>query len=101
MSPQTSPGSSLRDVLAAVAAAPGGTTVADLARTTGIEDDVVRVALHQLVQLGLLGSSSVALSCADGGCGSCPSSTGACGTASGSSLVTLTLTRRDALPPHV
>lgn len=101
MSSPTSPRASLRDVLAAVAAAPGGTTVADLARTTGVDDDVVRVALHQLVTLGLLGSSSMDLSCADGGCGSCASSTGTCGTASGSSLVTLTLTRRDALPPHV
>jgi hypothetical protein len=86
----------LQRVLDAIAASPGGTTVTDLARATGLDDGLVRVALHQLVTLGRLGSSTVELSCADGGCGTCPSSTGACGTASSSSLVTLTLTRRDA-----
>jgi len=87
--------SPLRAVLDAVASAGGGTTVADLARRTGLDEDLVRVALHQLVSLGRLGSSTMQLSCAEGGCGSCPSSTGACGTASTSGLVALSVVRRD------
>lgn len=95
MSENRSRPSTLQGVLDAVAASPGGTTVADLARATGLDDDLVRLALHQLVLLGRLGSSKVELSCADGGCSSCPSSAGTCGTASPGSLVTLSLTRRD------
>lgn len=87
--------SPLRAVLDAVASAGGGTTVADLARRTGLDEDLVRVALHQLVSLGRLGSSTMQLSCAEGGCGSCPSSTRACGTASTSGLVALSVVRPD------
>lgn len=94
-------GTSLRSVLDAVAAAEGGTTVGDLARTTGLDEDLVRLALQQLVTIGRLGSSAVSLSCAGGGCGTCPTSTGACGTASSSSLVALTLIRRDGSRPHL
>ena len=49
----------LQRVLDAIAASPGGTTVTGLARATGLDDGLVRVALHQLVTLGRLGSSTV------------------------------------------
>ena len=85
--------SSLHDVLSAFA--DGARTVDDLARRTDLDPELVRVALDQLVAIGLVESAAVAGgACPPNGCGACPTpgATG-CPPARGS-LVTLTLGRR-------
>ena len=83
--------SGLQQVLDIVAASDGTTTVDGIAERTGLDPDLVRVALHQLVALGRLGRDGMTLSCPDDGCGGCTSSATTCGTAGRGSLVTLTL----------
>jgi hypothetical protein len=83
--------SGLQRVLDAVAESGGTTTVEGLAERTGLDADLVRVALHQLVALGRLGRDGMSLACPEDGCGGCASSASTCGTAGRGSLVTLTL----------
>jgi len=71
--------SGIREVLAAATAAGGSTTVDEIAARTGMDAELVRVALHQLVSLGLLGRDDGGLSCPPAGCGGC--AVGACGAA--------------------
>ncbi len=80
--------SSLRSVLDAFAA--GARTVDDLSARTGLEPDLVRVALDQLVALRLVDSSPLATDCPDDACGGCAVSS--CG--SRGAPVVLTLSRR-------
>ena len=67
--------SGLQQVLDVVAASDGTTTVDGIAERTGLDPDLVRVALHQLVALGRLGRDGMTLSCPDDGCGGCTSRT--------------------------
>jgi hypothetical protein len=88
--------STLSDVLAAFRA--GAASTADLAAATGLDRDLVAVALDQLVGLGLVTRSAVSSGCPEGGCGGCPAPTGqGCatpGTSRRGGVVTLTLTSR-------
>lgn len=94
-----SPTASLRDVL--VAFTDGALTVDDIARTTRLDRDLVRVAIDQLVSLGLISSEQSSTSCPENACGGCSAPTGSgCGTggaAQRGGLVTLTLGRRPGL----
>jgi hypothetical protein len=90
-------GASLRTVLDAFAA--GAHTLDDVARSTGLDIELVRLAVDQLVTLGLVDAERVGAGCPDGGCGSC-AATGsgevACGSGGGreqGGLVSLTLHR--------
>jgi len=66
--------SPLRAVLAELGA--GAPTLDDVARRTGLARDVVAAAVDQLVRLGRVTSSTLATSCPDGGCGTCPAGSG-------------------------
>ncbi len=98
MSAPTRPGS-LASVLDAFTS--GALTLDDIARTTGLHRDLVRVAVDQLVTLGLIRSEDTSTACPPSGCGGCSSPTGTgCGTggaAQRGGLVTLTIGRRPGL----
>ena len=79
---------SLRTVLDAFV--DGARTVDDLAARTGLDPDLVRVALDQLVALGLVDAAPLAGACPDDACGGCAVS--ACTTRG--APVALTLSRR-------
>jgi hypothetical protein len=81
---------SLRTVLDAFA--DGARTVDDLADRTGLDPDLVRVALDQLVALRLVDSAPLAGACPDDACGGCAVS--ACTTRG--APVALTLSRPPA-----
>jgi hypothetical protein len=83
----------LAEVLEAFRA--GVSSTDDISRVTGLDRDLVDVALEQLTSLGLVTRSSMASGCPEGGCGGCPAPTGhGCGTATTrGGLVTLTLGR--------
>lgn len=63
-------GGPLRSVLSAVDR--GAVTVAELSRRTGLDRDVVRVAVAHLIRSGLLAPQTLSMGCADAGCGACP-----------------------------
>lgn len=70
----------LRAVLESIEA--GTSSVADVAARTGLQPDVVRGAVDNLVRLGRLSAEAMAFGCPSGGCGSCASARGgtpACG----------------------
>jgi hypothetical protein len=73
----------------------GTSTVAAMARNTGIDVDVLRAALDHLVRTGRVAAHELPIGCPTGGCGSCASATG-CGVAPANGarrgLVTLSLT---------
>ncbi len=60
---------SLRTVLDAFV--DGARTVDDIAERTGLDPDLVRVAIDQLVALRLVDSSPLAGACPDDACGGC------------------------------
>lgn len=62
-------GSPLRSVLDAFDA--GARSRPELARATGLQPDVVELAVTQLVRLGRLEAREMTSSCPTGGCGSC------------------------------
>jgi hypothetical protein len=84
--PSERPGS-LQSVLDAMVAGAG--TVAELSRVTGLEPDLVRLALDRLVALGRISSDRSSLACPDAACSGCASPTG--GGCSTGGLITLTL----------
>jgi hypothetical protein len=51
----------------------GAATRADIARSTGLRDDVVDAALEHLIRLGRISAQEMATGCPGGGCGSCAS----------------------------
>jgi hypothetical protein len=61
-------------VLAEIAA--GTPTLTEVARRTGLTDDVVHAAIDHLVRAGRITSTALSLGCPTGGCGTCPSSAG-------------------------
>jgi hypothetical protein len=75
----------------------GAGTFEAIARRTGLDVDLVRLAVDQLLGLGLLTSDRLQVGCPDGGCGSCPSSGAgtSCGAGGSTSrgLVLLTIGR--------
>ena len=85
-------------VLAEVTA--GTPTLTEIARRTGLSDDVVHAAVDHLVRAGRITSTQLSLGCPTGGCGTCPSSDGcSLPKATGNrrpGLVSLTLTSRVA-----
>jgi hypothetical protein len=85
---------SLREVLDAFAA--GATSTHDIGLRTGLDRELVGIAVDQLVALGLLTRDSVGGGCPDGGCTGCGAPTGnGCSTPGpGGGLVTLSLSRR-------
>ena len=82
---------SLRRVLDSFAA--GARTVDELSDRSGLAPDLVRVALDQLVALGMLTSEAVSAgACPPAGCGGCPGpDTPGCARPSRGALVTLTI----------
>jgi hypothetical protein len=75
----------------------GARTTDDLRRATGLDRELVSLALDTLTSLGMVDRTSTSSGCPDGGCGGCPAPTGhGCGSpgAEARGLVTLTLTRR-------
>ena len=91
----TSPGT-LRSVLDAFAS--GAVTVDDVAQRTGLDGDLARVAIDQLVALRLIATDNASTSCPPTACGGCSSPSGS-GCATGGAarrggLVMLTLSRR-------
>lgn len=64
----------LRLVLAEITA--GTPTLAEIGRRTGLTDDVVHAAIDHLIRAGRLTSTEFSLGCVEGGCGTCPSSSG-------------------------
>jgi hypothetical protein len=91
--------SGLREVLDAFTS--GALTVDDIARRTRLDRELVRVAIDQLVSLGLITSEQTSTSCPETACGGCSAPTGnGCatgGAAQRGGLVTLTLGRRPGL----
>ncbi len=83
---------SLRSVLGAIE--DGARSTTEIAARTGLAPRTVSDAVENLVQMGRLEPSTVAVGCSSGGCGGCPvaSTTGGCGTGRG--LVTLRLAHR-------
>ena len=61
-------------VLAEITA--GTATVTQIARRTGLTDDVVHAAIDHLVRAGRLTTTELSLGCPPGGCGTCLSSVG-------------------------
>lgn len=61
----------LRAVLDAFAA--GARSRVDVARATGLRDDVVDAAIAHLVRIGRIEARELSLGCPGGGCGSCAS----------------------------
>ncbi len=84
---------SLREVLDAFSS--GATSTHDISRRTGLDRELVGVAVDQLVALGLLTRDSIGGGCPDGGCTGCGAPTGSdCSTPGpGGGLVTLSLGR--------
>jgi FeoC like transcriptional regulator len=82
-------------VLAEITA--GTPTLTEIARRTGLTDDVVRAAIDHLVRAGRITSTELSVGCTTGGCGTCPSSRGCSLPAAlgdrRPGLVSLTLTR--------
>ena len=78
----------------------GTPTLTEIARRTGLTDDVVHAAIDHLVRAGRITSTELSLGCPTGGCGTCPSSDGcSLPTSLGSprpGLMSLSLTRRVA-----
>ena len=74
----------------------GASSTDDIARDTGLDRELVALALDQLTALGLVTRSSMSAGCPEGGCGGCPAVTrdGCDGPASRGALVTLSLGRR-------
>jgi hypothetical protein len=91
----TAPTVGLTGVLAAFRA--GTSSTDDLARATGLDRELVDVALDQLVALGMVSRSTLSTGCPEGGCGGCPVPTGqgcgSSGTPSRGGVVALTLER--------
>jgi hypothetical protein len=87
--------STLSDVLAAVSG--GAATPEEIGGRTGLDPDLVRVALVQLADLGMLVPETLDTGCPDDGCGTCSSASG-CATDAGSHgprrVVALRLGRR-------
>jgi hypothetical protein len=85
-------------VLAEITA--GTPTLTEIARRTGLSDDVVHAAIDHLVRAGRITSTELSLGCPTGGCGTCPSSVGcSLPPAQGArrpGLVSLSLTARSA-----
>lgn len=52
----------------------GTPTLTEIARRTGLTDDVVHAAIDHLVRAGRITSTELSLGCPTGGCGTCPSS---------------------------
>ncbi len=76
--------------------ADGVPTVVEMARNTGLSDDVVRSGLAHLVRMGRLTETELPIGCPPSGCGGCAAS-GSCGLAglaSGPRVVSLSLARR-------
>lgn len=76
--------------------AQGVPTVAEMARNTGLGEDVIRTGLAHLVRTGRLQESALPIGCPPSGCGGCAASR-SCGVseaAGGKRLVTLSLPRR-------
>jgi hypothetical protein len=67
--PERSP---LRAVLAELTA--GAPSLDEVARRTGLDRDVVRAAVDQLVRLGRVRADTLSTSCPDTGCGGCAAS---------------------------
>ncbi len=80
---------SLRSVRDAVAA--GALTLDDLQRATGLDRELVRLALDRLVVLGELDAEPLAVGCPDDGCGGCSSAASSCSPRTGPVPVALTL----------
>jgi hypothetical protein len=66
--------STLADVLDAVSS--GAATPEEIGSRTGLDPDLVRVALVQLADLGMLVPEKLDTGCPDDGCGTCPSTAG-------------------------
>lgn len=83
----------LSAVLAQVAL--GTSTVAEMARNTGLAETVVRAGVDHLVRTGRLQAQELPIGCPPGGCGGCASATSCAAPAPDGSrrLVTLSLTR--------
>jgi hypothetical protein len=81
---------SLQSVLDAFGA--GARSVDDIARRTGLDPELVRVAIDQLVALRRVDAAPLAGACPDDACGGC--AVAACSTRG--TPVALTLTRRPA-----
>ncbi len=83
----------------------GAATTDEIARTTGLDRELVAVALDQLVALGLVIRESMSSGCPAGGCGGCPAPTGhGCGAfaaAPRGGVVTLSLSRCASMPDAV
>jgi hypothetical protein len=62
--------SPLRAVLAELSA--GAHTLDDVARRTGLDRDLVHAAVEHLVRLRRVDASTLATTCPDSGCGTCP-----------------------------
>lgn len=76
--------------------ADGVPTVVEMARNTGLSDDVVRSGLAHLVRTGRLLETELPIGCPPSGCGGCAAS-GSCGVAglaTGPRVVSLSLPRR-------
>ena len=81
----------LSTVLAQVAK--GTPTVTEMARNTGLSEDVLRAGLDHLLRTGRLQAQVLPIGCPDGGCGGCASAP-ACGGSTaegGRQLVSLSL----------
>jgi len=77
--PASPDGSSARDrpvqaVLDELAA--GAPTTAEVARRTGLDAEVVSAVITHLVRTGRVAARTLVAGCPDGGCGSCPQSSG-------------------------
>ena len=83
----------------------GAVTTDEIARTTGLDRELVAVALDQLVALGLVTRESMSSGCPDGGCGGCPAPTGhGCGALAATprgGVVTLSLSPHPPTPDIV
>ena len=83
----------------------GAATTDEIARTTGLDRELVAVALDELVALGLVTRESMSSGCPDGACGGCPAPTGhgcrALAATPRGGVVTLSLSRRPPTPDVV
>lgn len=81
----------------------GTSTLAEMARHSGLGEDVVRAAVDHLIRAGRVQSQELAIGCPPSGCGGCamaaPDKTPGCGASAATpgrrpGLVMLSLTRR-------
>ena len=88
----------LSAVLAQVAQ--GTSTVAEMARNTGLAETVVRAGVDHLVRTGRLQAQELPIGCPPGGCGGCAAATSCAAPAPDGSrrLVTLSLARTVPTP---